>query len=58
MPKTAILVYDCGGQNKNNVMICFLNMSKDGGLFGTATFHFYNKGHTKITVAAHLTDLR
>ena len=47
MPAIAIIVDNCGGQNKNNVTIRFLNMIKKGGLFGTATFHFYIKGHTK-----------
>ena len=47
MPEIAILVYNCGGKNKNNVMVRFLNMIKEGGLFGTYTLHFYIKGHTK-----------
>ena len=46
MPKIAILFYYCGGQNKTNVMIRFLNIIKEGGLFGTATLNFYIKGHT------------
>ena len=47
MPGIDILVDNCGGQNKNNVMIRFLNMIKDGGFFGTDTFYFYIRGHTK-----------
>ena len=47
MPEIAILVYNCGGKNKNNVMFRFLNMIKEGGFFGTYTLHFYIKGHTK-----------
>ena len=44
MSKIAILVDICGGQKKN-IMIQFTNMMKEGGLFGTATFCFYIKGH-------------
>ena len=47
MPETDILVDNCGVQNKNNVMIRFLNMIKERGLFGTYNLHFYIKGHTK-----------
>ena len=47
MPEIAILVDNCGGHNKNNVIIRFLNMITEGGLFGTATFHLYIKVHTK-----------
>ena len=47
MPEITIPVDNCGGQNKNNVMILFLNMIKEGRLFGTATFYLYIKGHTK-----------
>ena len=47
MPEIAILVETCGGQNKNNSMIRFLNIIKEVGLFGTATLHLYIKGHTK-----------
>ena len=46
MPEISILVDNCGVQNNNNVMIRFLIMIKEGGIFGTATFHFYIKGHT------------
>ena len=46
MPEIYTLVYNCGGQNKNNLMIRFLNVINDGGFFGAATFHFYIKGHT------------
>ena len=28
-------------------MIRFMNMIKEGGLFGTDTLYFYIKGHTK-----------
>ena len=47
IPEFAILVDNCSGQNKNNVMIHFLKIIKQVGLFGTATLHFYIKGHTK-----------
>ena len=47
MPEMDIPVDNCGGQNNNNEMILFLNMIKEGGLFGTATLNFYIKGHTK-----------
>ena len=46
MPEISILVDNCGVQNKNNVMIRFLNMAKEGGFFGTAILHFYIKRHT------------
>ena len=46
MTEISILVEKCGVQNKNNVMIRFLNMIKEGGLFGTAPLHFNIKGHT------------
>ena len=41
MPEIAIPVDNCGGQNKNDAMIQFLIMIKEGELFGTPTFHFY-----------------
>ena len=47
MTYIAILVDNRGGQKNNNVTIIFLNIIKEGGLFGTATLHFYIKGHTK-----------
>ena len=47
MPEIAIIVEKCGGKSKNNAMIRFLNMIKEGRLFGTATLHFYIKGHIK-----------
>ena len=47
MPEIAILVDNCGSQNKNNVTIRFLNMIKGGGFFGTVTLYFCIKGHTK-----------
>ena len=45
MPEFNILVDNCGVQNKNIAMIRFLNMIKEVGLFGIATFCI--KGHTK-----------
>ena len=45
MPKITILVDNCGGQNKSNVMIRFLNIIKEGIFFGTATLYLYIKGH-------------
>ena len=47
MPEIDILVDNCGVQKKNNLMIHFLNMINEGGLFGTYTLHLYIKGHTK-----------
>ena len=58
MLEISILVDNCGGQNKNNVVIRFLNMVKEGGLFGESTLNFYIKCPIKMTVTAHLTDLR
>ena len=46
MPEIDILVDNCGDQNKNNVMIRFLIMIKEGGLFGKNTLHFYINGRT------------
>ena len=45
-PKITIIFDNCGGHNKNNVMILFLNMIKEGELFGTDNLHLYIKGHT------------
>ena len=42
-----ILVDNFGGHNKDNAMIRSLNTIKEGGFFGTSTFNFYIKGHTK-----------
>ena len=47
MPEIAILIDNCGGQNKKNLMIHFLNMINEGGFFGTDTLNFYIKVHTK-----------
>ena len=58
IPEIGTLVDNCGGQNKNNLMICFLNTIKWGGLFGTATLKLYIKGHKIVTATAHLTSLR
>ena len=30
MPENTIIFDNCGGQNKNNVLICFLGMMKEG----------------------------
>ena len=38
MPESDTIVENYGGQNNNNLMIRFLNMIKEGGLFGTYTF--------------------
>ena len=46
MTGIAILVDNFGGKNKNTVTIHFLNMIKEGGFFGTDTFHLYIKRHT------------
>ena len=46
MPEISILVDNCGGHNNNNVMIRFLNIIKEGGLFGVDTLYFYIKEHT------------
>ena len=47
MPEIDLLVDNCGGQNKNNVMIQFLKIIKEQGLFETSTLYFYIKGPTK-----------
>ena len=47
MPELAILVDNCGGLNKNNVIIRFLKSMKYEGFFGTDTLHQSIKGHTK-----------
>ena len=47
MPEIAILVDNCSGQNKNNVMIHFLNIIKGVVLFGTDSLYFYIKRHTE-----------
>ena len=47
MNEISILVENCGGQNKNNVMIRFLNMIKEGEFIGANTLRLYIKGHTK-----------
>ena len=47
MPGFDILIDNYGCKNKNKAIICFLNMIKEGGLFGSANFYFYIKGHTK-----------
>ena len=46
MPEIDILDDNCGGQNKNNLLIRFFNIIKNGGLFGADTLNFYIKGHT------------
>ena len=57
MPEISIIVDNCSGQNKNNVTIRFMNMIKEGGLFGIATFNFYIKGHIKMSVIVYLPAL-
>ena len=47
MPEISILVYNCGGQNKNNLIIRVLNMINQRGFFGTDNFNLYIKVHTK-----------
>ena len=47
MSEISVLVENCGVQNKNNVLISSLNMIKEGGFFGKATFHYYIKGCTR-----------
>ena len=54
----AIIVDKWGGNNKNNLMIHFLNMIKEGKCFETATLYLYIKGHKIVTATAHLTSLR
>ena len=48
MPEIAILVDNCGGQRNINCgnYPFYINMIKDGGFFGTATFHLYIKVNT------------
>ena len=43
MPYFSIIVDNSGGQNKNNLTVPFLNKIKQGGFFGTSTFHLYLK---------------
>ena len=59
IPENFIFVDSSGGQNKDNETIRFLNMIKEG-FFGKTTFHFFIKGHKKMTttVTVHLTYLR
>ena len=47
MPEIAILVYNCGGKNKNNVMFRFLNMIKEGGVLWDIYFAFLYQGSHK-----------
>ena len=47
MPEITILVYNCSVHKKNNLMIRFMNMIKQEGLFGTSTLNFYIKSYTK-----------
>ena len=47
MPEIAIVVENCGGQKNHNVMICFLNMIREGVFFGMATLNLYIKVHTQ-----------
>ena len=47
MPEISIPVDNCGSQNKNNVIIRFLNMIKEGGFSGIAILHFYINGYIK-----------
>ena len=58
MPEIAILVDKFCGQNKNNVIIRFLNMIKEGWLFGKATLNFYIKGHTNSDCDGALNSLK
>ena len=46
MSEIDIPVDNCGGQNKNNVMIQFLNIIHKWVFFGTDPLHFYVKSHT------------
>ena len=49
MPKIAVLVDNCGGQNKNNLTIHFLNIIKDGGFFWGGHFAFlYQDPHKEL----------
>ena len=47
MPEIYILVGKCGGYNKNNLMIQFMNIIKEGRFFGTDTLNLYTRLHTK-----------
>ena len=47
MTEITIIVDNCGAQNKNNAMIYFINMLKQGGLYWTANLHFYIRSHMK-----------
>ena len=43
MPEISIIVDNCGSQNKNNIMIHFMNMIKERRFFGIPDLHFYTK---------------
>ena len=58
MPKIPIIVENCGSQKKNNIMIHFLHMIKEGGLFGTATLHFFIKDYTKSYLDCEFKSLK
>ena len=58
MPGISILVDNCGGQNKNNVIIHFLNMIKEGGFFRTDALNLYIKGHTKNCLGCAFNSLK
>ena len=47
MPAIDILVDNCGGKNKNNAIIRFLNMINEGVLFGIYNLYLYIQVHTK-----------
>ena len=58
MPDTDIIFDNYGGQNKNNGMIQFLKIIKEGGFFGTSTLYLYIKGHTKNEIARAFNSLK
>ena len=42
-----ILLDNCGGQNKNNFVLCLANLLVKCKYFKSVNFIFYVKGHTK-----------
>jgi hypothetical protein len=45
--KLTIAMDNCGGQNKNNVVLCLTPYLVEMGYFKIVVFAFYVRGHTK-----------
>ena len=58
MLKITILVESCDGQNKNNVMILFMNMVNDVLFFVKAILHLYIKGYKNNDCCRVLNSLK